>query len=112
MMKRIPIVVILLASPACFGQAQTAKVRTYYVAADEVDWDYAPGGVNKMMGISGGPNAVTSGGSDIHRAGAREARDEHAGQAWDRCGRGRLRWRRTRSRRSLLRRPPNQSKTS
>src|SRR5579862_875538 len=28
-----------------------SKVRTYYVAADEVDWDYAPGGVNKMMGM-------------------------------------------------------------
>ncbi|MGB9071858.1 MAG: multicopper oxidase domain-containing protein [Terriglobales bacterium] len=27
------------------------KVRTYYVAADEVDWDYAPDGVNKMMGM-------------------------------------------------------------
>lgn len=51
MMKRILIVVILLAIPACFGQTQTAKVRTYYVAADEVDWDYAPGGVNKMMGM-------------------------------------------------------------
>lgn len=37
--------------------AQTApampggKIRTYYIAADEVDWDYAPGGVNKMMGM-------------------------------------------------------------
>ena len=51
MMKRILIVGILLAIPACFGQTQTAKVRTYYVAADEVDWDYAPGGVNKMMGM-------------------------------------------------------------
>ena len=51
MMKRILSVVILLAIPACFGQTQTAKVRTYYVAADEVDWDYAPGGVNKMMGM-------------------------------------------------------------
>jgi len=29
----------------------SSKVRTYYVAADEVDWDYAPGGVNKMMGM-------------------------------------------------------------
>jgi FtsP/CotA-like multicopper oxidase with cupredoxin domain len=29
----------------------TPKVRTYYIAADEVDWDYAPGGVNKMMGM-------------------------------------------------------------
>jgi len=28
----------------------TGKVRTYYVAADEVEWDYAPSGVNKMMG--------------------------------------------------------------
>ena len=28
-----------------------SRVRTYYVAADEVDWDYAPGGVNKMMGM-------------------------------------------------------------
>jgi manganese oxidase len=27
------------------------KVRTYYIAADEVEWDYAPGGVNKMMGM-------------------------------------------------------------
>ncbi len=26
------------------------KVRTYYVAADEVEWDYAPSGINKMMG--------------------------------------------------------------
>jgi FtsP/CotA-like multicopper oxidase with cupredoxin domain len=51
MMKRILIVVILLAIPVCFGQTQTAKVRAYYIAADEVDWDYAPGGVNKMMGM-------------------------------------------------------------
>jgi hypothetical protein len=51
MMKRILIVLILLAIPACFGQTQTAKVRTYCVAADEVDWGYAPGGVNKMMGF-------------------------------------------------------------
>ena len=29
----------------------TPKTRTYYIAADEVDWDYAPGGVNKMMGM-------------------------------------------------------------
>ena len=27
------------------------KIGTYYIAADEVDWDYAPGGVNKMMGM-------------------------------------------------------------
>ena len=28
-----------------------SKVRTYFVAADEVDWDYAPDGINKMMGM-------------------------------------------------------------
>lgn len=28
-----------------------SKIRTYYVAADEVEWDYAPGGVDKMMGM-------------------------------------------------------------
>ena|ERR1035438_196421 len=28
-----------------------STVRTYYVAADEVEWDCAPGGVNKMMGM-------------------------------------------------------------
>ena len=34
------------------GQTSTAgKVRTHYIAANEVDWDYAPGGVNKMMGM-------------------------------------------------------------
>jgi hephaestin len=39
------------------GTAQTSppnsssRVRNYYVAAEEVEWDYAPGGVNKMMGM-------------------------------------------------------------
>jgi len=28
----------------------TSRVHTYYVAADEIDWDYAPGRVSKMMG--------------------------------------------------------------
>lgn len=51
MTKRILIVAFLLTLPACFGQTPTARVRMYYVAADEVDWDYAPGGVNKMMGM-------------------------------------------------------------
>jgi FtsP/CotA-like multicopper oxidase with cupredoxin domain len=37
------------AIPAARGDA-VGKLRTYYIAADEVDWDYAPGGVNKMMG--------------------------------------------------------------
>jgi hypothetical protein len=29
----------------------SGKVRTYYIAADEVEWDYAPSGLNKMMGM-------------------------------------------------------------
>src|ERR1700732_1168332 len=33
------------------ASSQAGKIRTYYIAADEVDWDYAPGGVNKMMGL-------------------------------------------------------------
>ncbi|HUZ94635.1 MAG TPA: multicopper oxidase domain-containing protein [Edaphobacter sp.] len=31
--------------------ARGGKVRTYYVAADEVDWDYAPTGIDQMMGM-------------------------------------------------------------
>jgi FtsP/CotA-like multicopper oxidase with cupredoxin domain len=42
--------VLLLFSPIVFGQSP-GKPRNYYIAADEVDWDYAPGGVNKMMGM-------------------------------------------------------------
>jgi len=34
------------AAPAAAG-----KVRNYYVAADEVEWNYAPDGINKMMGM-------------------------------------------------------------
>lgn len=47
---------MVLTCPVGSG-AQTApampggKIRTYYIAADELDWDYAPGGVNKMMGM-------------------------------------------------------------
>jgi FtsP/CotA-like multicopper oxidase with cupredoxin domain len=42
--------VLALFSSIVFGQS-AAKTRIYYIAADEVDWDYAPGGVNKMMGM-------------------------------------------------------------
>ena len=31
--------------------AQEAKTRTYYVAADEVQWDYAPSGRDEAMGM-------------------------------------------------------------
>jgi FtsP/CotA-like multicopper oxidase with cupredoxin domain len=41
-------------TPFCRAQSATnssGKIRTYYVAADEVEWNYAPDGVNKMMGM-------------------------------------------------------------
>ena len=33
------------------GVSASGKTHTYYVAADEVEWDYAPSGLNKMMGM-------------------------------------------------------------
>src|SRR5208337_4667924 len=36
-------------SQAQLGTAET--VHTYYVAADEVDWNYIPFGIDKMMGM-------------------------------------------------------------
>ena len=43
--------VFVLLSLIAFGQS-SGKTRTYYIAADEVDWDYGPDGVNKMMGMN------------------------------------------------------------
>lgn len=50
-------------------EVSPAKVRTYYVAADEVEWDYAPGGVNKMMGMKFEGNAVIFTEKGPHRIG-------------------------------------------
>jgi len=55
-------VFLLVVSPATSramqGATTSGKVRTYYIAADEVEWNYAPSGMNKMMGMkfSGYPN--------------------------------------------------------
>jgi len=52
-MKRFMLALVgLLASVVCVVQAQSApgKVRTYYIAADEVNWDYAPSGRDEAMG--------------------------------------------------------------
>jgi FtsP/CotA-like multicopper oxidase with cupredoxin domain len=43
--------VFVLLSLIAFGQS-SGKTRIYYIAADEVDWDYGPDGVNKMMGMN------------------------------------------------------------
>jgi hypothetical protein len=44
----------LFFAPVVRGQAAlgepTGKTRTYYVAADEVNWDYAPSGRDEAMG--------------------------------------------------------------
>ena len=38
-------------------QAYTPVTRTYYVAADEVPWDYAPSGINQITGQAFGSSA-------------------------------------------------------
>jgi FtsP/CotA-like multicopper oxidase with cupredoxin domain len=46
-----------LSSVSCAGAATSsaaagaAKIRTYYIAADEVDWNYAPSGRDEAMGM-------------------------------------------------------------
>src|SRR5271163_4927975 len=68
---------LIASSPAPSGQ-----VRTYYIAADEIDWNYFPGGVDKMMGMAPegyakaytqrGPHLI---GSVYHKAVYREYTD-------------------------------------
>ena len=49
--------------------ASSGRMHIYYVAADEVEWDYAPSGINKMTGkpFSGYPNVFVERGP--HRIG-------------------------------------------
>lgn len=51
-MKSLIVVAALLAGLAQLAPAQSppGKVRTYYIAADEVNWNYAPGGRDEAMG--------------------------------------------------------------
>jgi len=45
---------LFLSTPS-FGadpQISAGTVRTYYIAADELDWDYLPSGLDKMMGMA------------------------------------------------------------
>src|SRR5712692_7855010 len=51
------------------ASASALKVRTYYLAADEVEWDYAPGGINKMMGTKFDGYAKTFAERGPHRIG-------------------------------------------
>src|SRR5512135_3212249 len=45
------------------------KLRTYYVAADEVEWDYAPSGIDQAMGMPFDARAATYMVSGAHRIG-------------------------------------------
>lgn len=60
---------VTLAAAQKKASPPTGKVRTYYVAADEVEWDYAPSGMDQMMGMpfEGMAKAYTERGS--HRIG-------------------------------------------
>jgi hypothetical protein len=50
-MKRLGVWCVCLLLLSC-GQrpALAGRVRTYFIAADEVEWDYAPSGGNKITG--------------------------------------------------------------
>jgi hephaestin len=51
---RLPCAIVLLVQPVCLHAASVkpeSKTRTYYVAADEVNWDYAPSGRDRAMGM-------------------------------------------------------------
>jgi FtsP/CotA-like multicopper oxidase with cupredoxin domain len=61
-------VLVLLACCASFASAD-GKTRTYYIALDEVDWDYTPMGMDKMMGMPFDKNAKMYFESDKHQIG-------------------------------------------
>lgn len=42
--------IVLSIGPLATGGQAAAVTRTYYIAADEVDWDYAPTGINQVTG--------------------------------------------------------------
>src|SRR5215470_18019930 len=41
---------LLMVSSPSQAQSATGKTRVYYVAADEIQWDYAPAGRDEAMG--------------------------------------------------------------
>jgi FtsP/CotA-like multicopper oxidase with cupredoxin domain len=61
-------VFVLLACCASFATAE-GKVRTYYIAVDEIDWDYTPMGMDKMMGMPFDKNSKMYFESDKHQIG-------------------------------------------
>src|SRR5947207_15472904 len=51
-----------------FAKAE-GKTRTYYIAVDEIDWDYTPMGMDKMMGMPFDKNSKMYFESDKHQIG-------------------------------------------
>jgi hypothetical protein len=51
----LALALVLTLSCSAAGQSQrqsgpSGRTRTYYLAADEIDWDYAPSGMNQING--------------------------------------------------------------
>jgi hephaestin len=44
--------VLLLSASVGTALAQSGTIRTYHIAADEVDWNYLPSGTDRMMGMA------------------------------------------------------------
>lgn len=62
----------LLVLAGCFAQSETGtspRTRTYYIAADEVVWDYAPSGMDRITGEPFGEEANTWVKSGLDRIG-------------------------------------------
>lgn len=83
--SRILLALLLFVAGSLIGCAQTmaAQTRTYFVAAAELDWDYAPTGINQISGSAFGESEnvfVQSGkeriGKVYRKAAYREYTDE------------------------------------
>jgi manganese oxidase len=61
------IVAAFAVSPA-LARAE-GKTRTFYIAVDEIDWDYTPMGMDKMMGMAPDKNSKMYFESDKHQIG-------------------------------------------
>jgi len=44
------LITLFLATPQALPASQSGRTRTYYIAADEIDWDYAPSGTDQIHG--------------------------------------------------------------
>ncbi|HEX9893467.1 MAG TPA: multicopper oxidase domain-containing protein [Gemmatimonadales bacterium] len=54
-MRTLPAVMFLASACAAASSAPGPVTRTYYVAAEEVDWDYAPSDTNRITGEAWSP---------------------------------------------------------